>query len=121
LFSDRSSTGKAETLKSRHYINIYFKMKKQKITRLSLGKNTISSLKASHLSGGTGSYDCWTFAPPCASFTEPPETDANCETTYCTAPPGGTTGPIPTNQTCGASCNTTCNPGITQTPDCHTS
>ena len=60
-------------------------MKKQKITRLSLGKNTVSSLKASNLSGGTGTYDCWTFARPCASFTEPSE-----DPTYICNPTTGT-------------------------------
>lgn len=79
-------------------------MKKKKISGLSLRKRTVSSLEASNLSGGTGSYDCWTFAPPCASFTEPPED----ETFYC--PPSPTTGtnppppPNPTNITCGYSC-----------------
>jgi len=98
LFSDRSSTGKAKTLKSRYYININFIMKKKKITGLSLRKRTVSSLEVSSLSGGTGSYyNCWTFAPPCVSATEPPE-----DPTYiCFPPPGGTTDPNPTG-TCNS-------------------
>lgn len=87
-------------------------MKKQKITRLSLGKNTVSSLKASHLSGGTGSYDCWTYAPPCVSFTEPPEDPTYiCPgTTVGTTNPPGSNG-CPTNQTCGDTCGSICNTG----------
>jgi hypothetical protein len=76
-------------------------MKKKKISGLSLRKRTVSSLKASNLSGGTGSYDCWTFARPCASFTEPPED----ETFYCPPP---TTGTNPPNQT--ITCNQSCIP-----------
>ena len=76
-------------------------MKKRKITKLSLRKNIISSLKASHLSGGTGTYDCWTFAPPCVSATEPPEDETffcpppnsnNCPTNYPGCPPTQTIG-----------------------------
>ncbi|WP_430408737.1 hypothetical protein [Kordia sp.] len=86
-------------------------MKKQKIIRLSLGKNTISSLKASNLSGGTGSYNCWTFASPCVSFTEPPE-----DPTYICPGTVGTIDPSPTN-TCN-SCIQPCDtggPGSVQT------
>jgi hypothetical protein len=85
-------------------------MKKQKITRLSLGKKTVSSLKASNLSGGTGTYDCWTFARPCASFTEPSEDPTYiCNPTTGTNPPGSNA--CPTNITCGASCGGTCDTG----------
>lgn len=91
-------------------------MKKRKITKLSLRKNIISSLKASHLSGGTGTYDCWTFAPPCASFTEPPED----ETFFCPPPNTGTNPPAsntcPTNQTCGFTCGYPCGGSATTCP-----
>ncbi|WP_298519748.1 hypothetical protein [uncultured Kordia sp.] len=79
-------------------------MKKKKISGLTLRKRTVSSLEAANLSGGTGTYDCYTFAPPCVSATEPPED----ETFFC--PPNPTTGtnppppPNPTNITCGFSC-----------------
>lgn len=79
-------------------------MKKKKISGLSLRKRTVSSLEATSLSGGTGSYfNCFTFAPPCVSATEPPEDD----TFFCPPPPTGTNPPPPpnpTNITCGYSC-----------------
>jgi hypothetical protein len=78
-------------------------MKKKKISGLSLKKSTVSSLEASNLSGGTGTYDCYTFGPPCVSATEPPEdltficipppnNSNNCLTNYPGCPPHQTLG-----------------------------
>ncbi|WP_046758482.1 hypothetical protein [Kordia jejudonensis] len=85
-------------------------MKKQKITKLSLRKNTVSSLEASNLSGGTGTYDCFTFAPPCVSFTEPPEDPTYICPGTGTTPPPGSNG-CPTNQSCNYTCGPICDPG----------
>ncbi|MEM6720108.1 MAG: hypothetical protein AAF611_12360 [Bacteroidota bacterium] len=80
-------------------------MKKKKISGLSLKKRTVSSLKTSSLSGGTDTYfGCFTYAPPCLSFTEPPEDP----TFICVPPPTGTNPPVPTNQSCVYSCNPPC-------------
>ncbi|AXG71480.1 hypothetical protein KORDIASMS9_03737 [Kordia sp. SMS9] len=77
-------------------------MKKKKISGLSLRKRTVSSLKASSVSGGTDTnYGCFTYAPPCMSFTEPPED----LTFICVPPPTGTN---PPNQT--LTCNQSCIP-----------
>ena len=98
--------GKLKTIRV-SIIQFYLDMKKKKIIKLSLGKNTVSSFNSMNLKGGTGTYDCWTFARPCASFTEPPETIANCETTYCN---GTTTGNESTNCATASACG--CQPTI---------
>lgn len=48
MFSDRSRTGKAETLNSRRYININFKMKKRNLKSLRINKTKISVLNNKH-------------------------------------------------------------------------
>ncbi|MCH2193562.1 hypothetical protein [Kordia sp.] len=83
-------------------------MKKKKVTKLSLKKNTISSFDSNIVKGGS-----YTWAPPCISNTEPPDSIEQCSRFDCggTGPGTGQSNTCPTNQTCGNSCVPNCNPG----------
>ncbi|WP_298519755.1 hypothetical protein [uncultured Kordia sp.] len=89
-------------------------MKKKKVTKLALKKNTISSFDSNTVKGGT----YYTWAPPCISNTEPPDSIEQCSRFGCNGTGTGT-GPTPsnacpTNNTCGNTC-ATCPPGSLNT------